>query len=1288
MTGTQHHPDPPGARSGIWLAVPLAMLWPQLTHAGTGEPASLAQALDTADLFQEEYRQDLATAISDAQKQVAAAAPGTARALSLTLEARIRRLRGEYSAADACLDRAEREPAVDAMTRVRILVERDWNQLDRFRTPWGSVDPTTDDVACVRPGLGQDHVSEGRWARAAIDAIPAADPAQRQAIVNRAMAIRDRGALAWSAAQNRSLMTTSPTLSRGDVGLHDSLLKLSLQMLDQGLLGAQKLDPLPADRAALLRSRLAIPLVTLARSPANGDAYVACDQPAKQVRASDRRLDGQELLLCAERALFPLASPETLGRHPLAPTTEDSTYRIASDAWSSEELARNVTPQTARNGLQLLAEAEARFRAANNRRGMARIAFVRGAVALASAVDDAGPALALEPLTRAIELAMAAGDRVLAQRGQILLAGAQALTRDRAAALRTLRAVLDDTRQNHSFGTGLGGARVLAALAAHAAFIRAEPSSAELLNELAMDLFAAGGVVGEAAHLPRRQALIQASVGRLLAARTTLTDALARPRPCSQGNVVDGLLAELELRDKLAELALDSSDAAALERELVAIEAAVRRLVPDLPRDASTAQLIALAQRAHERAEEIRQATNVKLSATRDPVAQRRIEEAATIEQRQALDRMRALASVPLQRSLLDVWWVMLQHLRDRAAIVEDPDLPANQYYLETERRAHAIRLYGAELRALVAAKRGDRARARAIWLAEVPSVSARLATPDGSSLASAGFPEQVVRRSTLALSTAYAENLALIGAYDLADQVLQGVEREFGASWYLELQQPWTGMSTYVAVASGLGRHEQALAMARRMLDAIDGRRASLFDERFRLSLVDVTSSASVYGRVVEAAARAGQPREAMEFMERGKARSLQDRYASERAPAQRRLRELAQAVELLQSLADGARPGDPGMARMTAELTRRRAEYEAELRTAGLDTGAPGNLASVADRVSQLPSGIVVLDYFATSTSVTVIALSAGHAPILASTAVPGPVLEGLVRRLDSNLARRVRPDQVQGDAARLADLAFPPGPILQLVASPETRELVLVPHGVLHEIPFAFLPVAGAPLVVHATVREVPFADAAIAPRRARPGGAGKAPAAVFWHLGDDDGVPLLHAEAEARDIAALYGVRADPAPSRESLLAAMQTAHVVHLIAHGAASPTATGYARIDLPARSPADDGDLTVSDILLAGALSADAVVLSSCEMANGRRTPGDDGAGVARALLQKGVGTVIAPVWQIADVPQEVMRELHRGLERGESAAAALALAQRQAWKRGRHPAFWAGFVALGGTP
>src|SRR5262249_42303007 len=140
-----------------------------------------------------------------------------------------------------------------------------------------------------------------------------------------------------------------------------------------------------------------------------------------------------------------------------------------------------------------------------------------------------------------------------------------------------------------------------------------------------------------------------------------------------------------------------------------------------------------------------------------------------------------------------------------------------------------------------------------------------------------------------------------------------------------------------------------------------------------------------------------------------------------------------------------------------------------------------------SVADRVSQhLSNGTVVLDYFVTSSSVTVVALASGQSPIIASSPLFGAVLEGLVRRLDSDLARRVRPDRIRGDAARLADIVFPPGPIQELVASPQTREVVLIPHGVLHEVPFAFLPVSGAPLVIHATVRSLPFAEAALALR----------------------------------------------------------------------------------------------------------------------------------------------------------------------------------------------------------
>ena len=193
----------PGAWAIPLVAIALVMLWSQIAHAG--HPSPLAQALDTADLFQEEYRQDLATAVADAEKQVAAAAPGTARALALTLKARFHRLRAEYRDADRCLDRAEREPAVDGETRVRILVERRWNELDRFRTPWGSFNPASDDTACVRPDLVHAHLNGPRVIQTAINAIEPTDPVQRQTAMARATAL--------VASSRRPRKPSSPTSS-------------------------------------------------------------------------------------------------------------------------------------------------------------------------------------------------------------------------------------------------------------------------------------------------------------------------------------------------------------------------------------------------------------------------------------------------------------------------------------------------------------------------------------------------------------------------------------------------------------------------------------------------------------------------------------------------------------------------------------------------------------------------------------------------------------------------------------------------------------------------------------------------------------------------------------------------------------------------------------------------------------------------------------------------------------------------------------------------------------------
>ncbi|MCW2759565.1 MAG: Tetratricopeptide repeat protein 28, partial [Nocardioidaceae bacterium] len=227
----------------------------------------------------------------------------------------------------------------------------------------------------------------------------------------------------------------------------------------------------------------------------------------------------------------------------------------------------------------------------------------------------------------------------------------------------------------------------------------------------------------------------------------------------------------------------------------------------------------------------------------------------------------------------------------------------------------------------------------------------------------------------------------------------------------------------------------------------------------------------------------------------------------------------------------------------------------------------------------------------------------------------------------------------------AKEAADALF--GPILSTL---DERELVLVPTGVLHGVPWLALDVVRrVPVVVAPSARAWLAADG-----RSRRGG-------LLLAAGPD----LPGAAAEVAALAATLpdGVLLDPEHANVgAVLGALGSVGVAHLAAHG--------RFRTDNPQFSSLRfaDGELTVYD-LEALTHVPDVLVLSACDAASAAVRPGDELLGLSSALLALGAGSLVAPSVPVPDDATVAPMVLLQGeLAGGSSARTALWQAVR-AW-------------------
>ncbi|HEY0476850.1 MAG TPA: CHAT domain-containing protein, partial [Kofleriaceae bacterium] len=265
---------------------------------------------------------------------------------------------------------------------------------------------------------------------------------------------------------------------------------------------------------------------------------------------------------------------------------------------------------------------------------------------------------------------------------------------------------------------------------------------------------------------------------------------------------------------------------------------------------------------------------------------------------------------------------------------------------------------------------------------------------------------------------------------------------------------------------------------------------------------------------------------------------------------------------------------------------------------------------------------------------------------------------------------------------DAGELANLARDTGVTGALERFPRIRRLVIVPHDAIANVPFAALPVDGAPLCTRVAITQLDRLERLRRPRWIRR--PGRCISIGLSSYAGSAARDLPAAEDEARAVAALAGsatMLTGEAASCDGTLEALRRASRVHIAAHGSVG------------AEDPAQDGillrdgdghrTLSLHELRRAALSRLQLVTLATCRSAESALLPGGERICLPVALLDAGARGVIAALWPIDDAPSvEVMAALYRHL-RTERPSVALARTQAELQERPRQ--HWAGLVFYG---
>ncbi|MEH2267931.1 MAG: CHAT domain-containing tetratricopeptide repeat protein, partial [Nostoc sp.] len=429
----------------------------------------------------------------------------------------------------------------------------------------------------------------------------------------------------------------------------------------------------------------------------------------------------------------------------------------------------------------------------------------------------------------------------------------------------------------------------------------------------------------------------------------------------------------------------------------------------------------------------------------------------------------------------------------------------------------------------------------------------------------------------------------------------------------------------------------------------------------------------------------------EAFEFVERSKARAFIDKLANARLGLRGRLNAylFKQDKTLIKQILS-LRREDPNH-----QLKEFQKDYENLLEKLEIENPETASLisvdvASLAQIQKQLDTETTLVEYFTTDESTLAFIITSDRFEPVKLHVTREELMEQITLFLDFGNSSEPHPIELKKLYSFLIE---------DLKPYLHTSRLTIVPHNVLHYLPFAALTDGKQYLIDKYALVSLPCANVL----RFLPGKRSRSTNRVLA-LGAPDNTfnkslrPLNSAQKEVEAIARLFDTKAYVGKdATESLVwSQAKKAEIVHIAAHGEYDPNTPLFSTIHLAmddnAKVAQKDGRLEVHDVYKLDLTTfTNLVVLSACktQMGNTQQVSfGDEIIGLNRAFIYAGTPSVIASLWNVEDQPtQLLMKQFYHYLKKGINKAKALQQAQIYVRENYPHPSYWAAFVLTGDT-
>lgn len=1280
-----------------------------VARVGFAAPPDARALLLQSDWFHDEYRQDLKEANAYVQQFLN---NGSAdRSAALLAAARISRLQGAYAQATAYLEQAAKVPNQDFFARLRRVVEERLLQLERFSPLFGGYSAITADLRCTFPDLAFQSMrfndAVGNLLGQYSDAGKSEAQKQREAAeVMHLLSMVQWAEASFSLREMAQHEFLSPELR---ATLRNAFPRAESTFLSQSAKSVQN-GWLVQEQRQNLRQRLLWPIFLLLQEDKNGPSQL-CSSPEGSVTTGDALTS----LACAEAYSFPIGTADDLGVLVEAPAYAPVAAQRAQQRWRTRQPTIQDRLQLTR---PIIAATKTRLGAAGSKRGLTRLLYLESAQKVAAAVEGQLPQNQLASLIPDLELVAAAasevGDRRLVRQAVALGALARSLHSPTAAGVDWVDSLVKLSIQDGDYGQLLGWGRLYASVAAEQANTYFRPDVADVLYHLAVRFYLSAGAPIEGSKAMERWAeVLQATgatkraLGLLKQALSTVADTV---KSCQAKGFPPGDLFSQQafLLNDFGSIVSELNDTELFQANTQEIQAFSEGVVKTLAADPDlhSPSSPVLPKNLHLNMPLMNQAVSLLLSARQAVAQMGPLVDAARKESSQpgsgqaAAKKWEELFTkqqivshkvVALQMAAYGAYQshaqrLRLKQLKYRDEIRNRDDAAGDTCNQDPRKVRRAVRIeQGKEL-----SEQEAFFDAAEPYFPIILDVNGQKRDSDPNSVPALLYSDLLRNKASTEVRLLIEQK-----QYLLAKKKLARIEREQGANWHTSgTHSSWNRLELYSKLYAGLYQQNAAttadvLTATRRMIEVFDGRRIATRDERMRTRFSDLPEGQLLYATAVNSASIVRSAEETLDYIERAKARSLQERLVFEDSPLLSRSLDLGKALNLIEDRLEAngcaTTPSEPQCQAWQARANELLSEYEEQRRMSRLLASvAPTSLEKI---VAAMPAQSALFDYFVTGDSVVGVLLAKGGDKWVFRRQISTTYLEQVVRRVRDRLALGDEPASC--DLAWLSQLLLPDRAQMTVLKRAGVTLLFLVPHGPLHDVPFAALPVEGTRLIEQFVLRQLPYAGLI---RREASDSAPKSQPAVLYYDGDaEDAARSANARPEALAIAKLYGLSdAKNVKTRADFLSALRDHDGVYFVGHAVAGDNEGRFSRIDLPRVSPTDNGDLSVVDVLTnSQAFRARWVLLSACETARGVRASGDEGVGIARALLQGGVRNVLANLVRVnAAADPRFRNDLHRELKAGTDPAMALAKAQRTAYHNHLPTAQWASMVAIGAAP